>query len=347
MAHAPVGTVGLYEQLVGECQAMASYALASGLRVPPATLETLETIAPQGPPGSPDDLPGPAAPADGQDVGHPPVALRRIVQVHHQLVEIVAPATPRTLLLLSRERSEPNKWRFLGPVPLVRRMMLAGVLLLLTFIVTSLSSEVNTTSGDIFRSSGTELLINELFLLSAAGVGAAFAALFTANRYVARGTYDPKYESSYWIRFVLGLIAGIVLAVLVPLDQGNSSFTRPLLALLGGFSASVVYRILDRLVDTLESLFKGEGRDAALVAEQAARVQAGEQRAQDQLRMGLTLLKLRDQLQAGADAAELKAIMDKVLDEVMPYGPIDGEGSPSPGNSQGPAPAAAQPEGPR
>jgi hypothetical protein len=37
-----------------------------------------------------------------------------------------------------------------------------------------------------------------------AGLGACFAALFLANRYIAEGTFDPKYESSYWIRFILG-----------------------------------------------------------------------------------------------------------------------------------------------
>ena len=62
--------------------------------------------------------------------------------------------------------------------------------------------------------------------------------------------------------------------------------------------------------------------------------------------MGLTLLKLREQLQAGADAAELRAIMDKALDDVMPYGPVDGDHSSWLGDGPGRTPAAAPAEGP-
>jgi hypothetical protein len=46
-------------------------------------------------------------------------------------------------------------------------------------------------------------------------------------------------------------------AALIPMgDAGELS--KPLLALLGGFSASVLYRILERLVQTVESLVRGE-----------------------------------------------------------------------------------------
>ena len=62
------------------------------------------------------------------------------------------------------------------------------------------------------------------------------------------------------MRFIHGLIAGIVLPELIPV-QGDQALSRPLLALLGGFSASVVYRLLSRLVDTLESLFQGDPRE--------------------------------------------------------------------------------------
>ena len=46
-------------------------------------------------------------------------------------------------------------------------------------------------------------------------------ALFEANKYVVASTFDPKYESSYWIRFVLGLIAGLLLSKFVSLKTGG------------------------------------------------------------------------------------------------------------------------------
>ena len=74
-----------------------------------------------------------------------------------------------------------------------------------------MSDQVNTANigQEWLVLSGHVLLYNLLFLIAAAGLGASFQALFQANRYVVAGTFDPKYESSYWIRFVLGLIAGL------------------------------------------------------------------------------------------------------------------------------------------
>jgi hypothetical protein len=305
--------LNLMDQLFAETEAMATYALASGLKVPGSILETLTNAeeALDGPPGARSEV------AAGQG-GQPSRAesVRQLAGAHGQMSHLVSPATPRTLLLLSRERREA-RMPFLGPVRLVRQMMLVAIVLLLTFMVTALSPDVNRVSGDIFTSSGRQLLINELFLLSAAGVGAAFTALFRANRYIANGTYDPKYESSYWVRFILGLIAGIVLPALIPV-QGGQTLTRPLLALLGGFSASVVYRILSRLVDTLESLFKGDSQDVMEAREQALKLQSAEQRVQDQLRLAAALMRLRSEVESGSGTDQIKTTLARILDDFVP-----------------------------
>ena len=117
----------------------------------------------------------------------------------------------------------------------------------------------------MFESNGIPLLLNLLFLLTAAGLGACFAALFQANRYIADCTFDTKFESSYWIRLILGLMAGLILSQMIPLSEGSNAIavTKPTLAMLGGFSAAVVYRIMHRLVEAVESLVKGETRDIA------------------------------------------------------------------------------------
>ena len=89
------------------------------------------------------------------------------------------------------------------------------------------------------------------------------SALFTAYRYISEGTYDPKYESTYWLRFILGLMAGLLLPALIPIggQAGDSTLTKPLLALLGGFSAAMLYRVLERLVNTVESLVQADSRE--------------------------------------------------------------------------------------
>jgi hypothetical protein len=298
-------------QIVAECQAMASYALASGRRVPATALHSLADA-------SAAEAGAPGAPPDAQQ-------WRRLVQAHDQLVQVVSPATPRTLVLLNDDAAD-GKLQMLGPVALVRRMLGVSILLLAVFLTTALSPKVSSGSGDIFQQSGTDLLVNELFFLSAAGIGAAFAALFTANRYIAEGTYDPKYEASYWVRFVLGLIAGIILSSLIPIKagaNGGESFTRPFLALLGGFSAAVVFRILTRIVGTLESLVQGDSKDGEAANKRLAMSEASQRRTQDQMRVSATLVKLREQLASGVGSERLIASVSGLLDEMLPVDVAD------------------------
>ncbi len=304
-------------QVTAECRAMASYALASGLRVPASALQSLAEA---------EEIDG-----DGGSVARLDARQwRRLVQAHDQLVQVVSPATPRTLLLLSEDAAD-GRLQMLGAVPLVRRMLAVSVVLLAVFLLTALSPKVSGASGDIFRQSGLDLFVNELFLLSAAGIGAAFAALFTANHYIAEGTYDPKFEASYWVRFVLGLIAGIVLSSLVPIKSGTDGgqfFTRPFLALLGGFSAAVVFRILQRVVGTLESLVRGEGSDSDTPRKRLAASEAAQQRTQDQMRVSAELVRLRAQLAAGVSPEQLIASVTDLLDDMLPVEMAEADVSP-------------------
>jgi len=156
-----------------------------------------------------------------------------------------------------------------------------------------LSDQVNTANigQEWLVLSGHVLLYNLLFLIAAAGLGASFQALFQANRYVVAGTFDPKYESSYWIRFVLGLIAGLLLAELVPLQTEGAletggmigGFGNPALAMLGGFSSAVIYRVIHRLITAVESLVRGETRDIIASREQAEKARAGEEIGRNRL----------------------------------------------------------------
>jgi hypothetical protein len=210
---------------------------------------------------------------------------------------VVAPALPRTIYLLQTDRARDGWLSVLGPLPTVRRLMLASFFFTLMFVGSSLSSHINvvTLGLDIYRMDGWPLLVVLLFLMSAAGIGASFNALFTAHSYIADGTYDSRYESSYWTRIGLGVIGGMVISQIIPLGPElpsefvaslgqsldsngikqaiekveqvklttatwkESLVSKPVLALLGGFSATMVYTVMQRLVDTVESLFKGGG----------------------------------------------------------------------------------------
>ncbi|HEY0006175.1 MAG TPA: hypothetical protein VGB17_15455 [Pyrinomonadaceae bacterium] len=326
----------LLKQLIHDTEVMAKYALSSGLAVPPSVIQTLEMFAAQ---SQQDEHETGSAEADlsisagagsingaaraevSQD------ALKRLVLAHERLSKIVAPATPRTLGYLDQERNKKRVGKFLGSVGLVRIIMLLAFGFLLAFILLSLSPAINDDAGggDIYKSAGWSLLIFELFFLSAAGIGASFAALFEANSYIVKGIFDPRYRSSYWIKIAIGVIAGFILAQLIPLKASEQAIQlqKPTLAMIGGFSGTVVYRILRRLIESVESFVRGEPQDILAAQGQMAKAQAAEERNLDRLKVTALLLNLRNQLGNGDNAKHLEGKIDALLAEYLPDGVED------------------------
>lgn len=318
-------------QLSDECDAMARHALGSGITVPAWVLDVVERSH-----VSNDDDSGDAdrslQSADPYESGEwdvasltaaPPARLDELGRAHTALARLVEPATPRGILLLNRGRQH-GRFKWLGPVRLIRQMMLVVIVMLVAFVALALSPDIHASSGDIFRDSGTELLVNELFYLTAGGLGAAFYALFTAYQYIAAGTYDTTYESSYWIRYILGLIAGVVLPSLIPVSSGNSSapVTRPLLALLGGFSAAVLYKILQRFVQMVEALAEGDSKPAEQARTEALTARAVAQMGEERLALVGELVHLRDELKAGESNEETRTSVEKLLTKLAPHGTL-------------------------
>jgi len=302
-----VHKVSLREQLVLECTAMAKHAFASGLQVPEKTIRVLDGFTGQ--------KPGTDGADEGERMDSGPLIL-----AHEQLTKIVEPAKPRTILLMDKESDRPGLLKFLGVVPFIRRMMLAAIVCLILFITISLSPAINNKpeSWDLFQSSGWELLLKELFLLSAAGLGASFTALFKANRYIVEGTFDPKYESSYWIRFSLGFIAGMILATLIPIEESVSAdFGKPLLAMLGGFSADLVYRVISRVIETLEALFRGDTRTLVQAKEEQAKARAAGEDIQNRVKAASNILKIQQEIDPGMKPEEIKKKMGKLLTDMV------------------------------
>lgn len=112
-----------------------------------------------------------------------------------------------------------------------------------------------------------------IYFFSLAGIGAAFATLYDAHKYVTSGEYDPRAGSNYTIRIILGLMAGLLLSqvlsnpltapgdmsaeALKEIARNNplTSVSKTILALVGGFAAQFVYTALKRIVDALEGIF--------------------------------------------------------------------------------------------
>ena len=290
---------------------MAKYAFSSGLKVPAYVVKTLESF------GSPESSENETLDTS-EPQNMPENSIEHLSQIHNKLAEIVSPATPRTILLLQTEKG--GLLSFLGPIRLIQRMMFSSILFLLAFTVIGQCDEVH---GLIcLEDSGEAMLLNELFLISAAGIGATFSGLFQATRYVVNGNFDPKYETSYWIRLILGITAGLILAMLIPFDisDANASIKieQPLLALLGGFSAPVVYRILSRLIETIESFLRGDTSDLIAIREQQAKARFNEQLTQNRLKTASYLVKIQKQLSTDVDPDVLNKILDQILNDLIP-----------------------------
>ena len=199
----------------------------------------------------------------------------KLMAAHAALARVIAPATPSSL-----EATEPMRGWFgsLRKPPLIKWMVLLAPVLLACFAGAGAFSSLANFPKLVGPNSPN--LLAWLEWASAAGLGAVFYVLFTAHNYVKDRTFDPRYNAVYVIRFVLGVLAGIILAIVISYNnQLRSSpelkqLVPDVIALLGGFSAEAVYQILQRMVDVLVVAVRGDGADAAKTkAEQTAQTQ--------------------------------------------------------------------------
>ena len=235
-----------FEQTLSEVNLMLRYALSEGLDIDNNTRQGIAALQQNMVSVS---MPQPAG---GPDIGS---VFDQLISAHVALSKIIAPATP-----LSLQATEPaGAW--LGSLrrpPLIATMIIVGAIAAIGFVVT------NVLFGGESKSPAGEKLI----WCFAAALGAVFYVLFTALPYVKDRTFDPRYTPLYFIRFVLGVLAGLILAIVLasPMFNNNpnvKSLGGAVIALLGGFSTEGVYQILQRLVDVLLSAVRGDGSDAA------------------------------------------------------------------------------------
>lgn len=331
-------TVQFVVKTLEEAEAMARHALEHGMNVPPEVVGALTGIRQHVFPGL---TTSDSSASDGsvqKSAGISPETsslptgvvegVSRLAELHQKLARLVAPAKPHCLWQLSQCRKTKTWFAWLGPVPLLRQLMGLAVLFLAGLLGLSLNQAVNSTnlSKAFLGNFGSAQLLCQSFLLCAAGLGACFAALFRAGRTVEAGTYDSRFDSSYYCRLVLGLMSGIMLAELVGpqfIDSSNSpelgaaatqAFAKPTLALLGGFSATVVHRVLERLVQAVESLVAGDAEADVEAKAAALRIRAQAELAEEKMKVAGKLTRLGTQ----SDVSDTtKQAMSQLVNELL------------------------------
>lgn len=336
----------LREQLVRESSAMVRQLVGNGMRVPPAVIHAADQFE--------------TALAQNQ-----PIDVIALAGTHERLARLVAPAKPGTLYLLDASVQERgDEAGFTSPLRIVRHMIRVAIACVAVFIVLSVLSIAEAHDQiELYTSRFliVEVILDRVFWLAAAGIGAAFAMLFQLNDQVTSRTFDPDESSSYWVKFYLGVVAGFILVALIPESvvgstevtgggDGTSTqaLARPTIALLGGFSASAVYRILTRMVEALESIFSGGVKEQAAAAEKAAATRANEESAQSRMAVAGQLVDLQQKLAAGMKPEEAAAQLRSVVTALVPSSSEFGVGDapPPPAGAPEKVPALAIVAGP-
>jgi hypothetical protein len=317
---------------------MAEYAYSAGLGIP-GEVATLvdETLAVFGHDDVPVLVGTRQAIGDRQD--SPPAsksepvemsAIAALTKAHAALALIIKPATPEGVHLLIDERRKHSAWYTFGPLPIVRQMLGLTILSLLVLLGVSISSDINpeNMSKTLLEISGLPLLKVEIFLLSAASVGSCFQNLQQINASISSGTYDPKFQSAYWTRWVMGLISGVVFSqilydILDALSGSRSAehfmpaiVGQPVLALLGGYSVDVVHGILSRIVDSIGSLFQSPSGSVDASKIETAEAAAGRER----LKIASEMSELRGSLGRESSSEEILRRLDDLIRRNIPPG---------------------------
>ena len=288
------------ERMVRECAAMAQFALSTGRTVPFEVVEQLDRALSAVDAPAAATVPSLQSAADaspvevtvGSSLNMKKTPLASLSVVHSALAHIIAPATPEATLLLADERVTHPRLYALGPLPIVRQTLGLAILSLVLLLSIALSEEVNAANmaKTVLTMAGYSLFIKEIYLVSAASLGSCFRNLQIINVIISKGTYDPKFQSTYWTRWAMGVISGVILSqlVFIFLMQGATTdgsaapptFGQPILALLGGYSGDLVHGILSHTIDTVASFFRISGDP---IVDNQPREQVAEVMAQERL----------------------------------------------------------------
>lgn len=151
-----------------------------------------------------------------------------------------------------------------------------------------------------------------LYVVSGATLGASFYILLRTQPYLVSRSFDPKYNGAYLCRFVTGLTAGVILATGISSwlyhQHLDETLSPGVLAILGGYSAEAVEQILQRLVEILLAVVRGDGSAQAQAKAAAENVQRSARLQQ--------LIAEVESAQAGGLTADAAAALRKVRDEL-------------------------------
>ncbi len=242
-----------------------------------------------------------------------------LINVYNKLLKAVSPGTPESLRFFDKEENKKTFFGFISKIGFIRQLVMASIICLVALMLLSMSEHVSfNLNSQALEGNGLPILANLLFLAAAAGLGASIKELFEAHKYTTTRTFHPKYKSTYWTRFTLGIVAGMSLAALLPISDYSDFFaklSRSTVALIGGFSASLVYKFLNRLVESGEQLL-GHKTDETKEAQKEAEKAKKDAKVKGAKLAGY-LSSIRELLVDGADPYTVKEKLSEYMEKLL------------------------------
>ncbi len=279
--------------LMEDIQYMSDHIASLSLKVAPTvTAEALKLLAE----------------ADDPDFYADDSFLERLATNHDHLRTAIAPVTPASLRGHTYARQKNQ---------IIWGMWAATLAFLIGFLILTGSSIINpqlVETSFLYRIGWDQWTVALLYI-TAAGIGACFYNLVSMYRYILAHRFDVAYKSCYAMRILLGIVAGYVLAEVIPIEAGQ--FSKPLLAMLGGFSAEAVEAILTRFVETLKATVQGNLGDQIEAQKQAADAKAQVRETQLKIDVAKELSDVLNALPKGEENDDVRIRLQQCLDKKL------------------------------
>ncbi|MBI9054366.1 MAG: hypothetical protein JEY96_11150 [Bacteroidales bacterium] len=218
------------------------------------------------------------------------------LSVYNKLTKLTYPANPETI-----NYTKQAYGLFFANNKVINLIIILTILCLILFLI---SYSLNDKS-----------IYQLLSLLFASGLGAGFYTLSSSRKYLVNRTFDPSYNPTYLIRFLLGITAGTILALIFKdvIQIENFHFSDEILAVVGGFSADAVSTILERVAELIIAVFKGTNQNDS--HEVSSKIKAGKesQKQEDKLNSLNSLAEIKAKaIEHGASSDIISAIDEKM-----------------------------------
>lgn len=185
-----------------------------------------------------------------------------LVKQYNDLRALISPSTPDAIEYVGSQYSpDSNGIKKFWKVPLFSKCLIFGLVTFGVLISTSLLPEVNSEnlSQSLLTSSGWPLLVNLIFICSAALLGAIFYQLKTISDKIRSVTLLPVDNLEFFGTMIMGMISGFLLSEMLTLPTNvvdeNIEVNKMSLSLLGGFASDAIFSLLQGLVGKLKTLF--------------------------------------------------------------------------------------------